>query len=107
MGQLVTQQLGDKANYDSVLHDLTPGPGDKNYVGTPQHNNKVTGVNATAEKPLENLIREALNYDSVCYRQALGIEKTETKQFTPNGVFKSHEFEKQRRSQKALGLANA
>ena len=104
MGQLVTQQLGDKANYDSTLHDLTktssPGPGDKNYVGTPQ--NKVTGANGQAEKPLENLIREALNYDSVCYRQALGIEKTETQQFTPNGVFKSHEFEKQRRSQKAL-----
>ena len=80
MGQLVIQQLGDKTNYDSALHDIgTPstdpsglGPGDKNYVGTPQ--NKVTGANGTAEKPLENLIREALNYDSVCYRQALGID---------------------------------
>ena len=35
-------------------------------------------------KPLENLIREALDYDSVCYKQALGIDLNQI-----NGVTKS------------------
>jgi len=33
----------------------------------------LTGPKASGEKPLENLIRDALAYDSVKYREALGI----------------------------------
>jgi hypothetical protein len=41
--------------------------------------------------PLEDLIREALNYDSTCYREALGIDINSKE---PNGVIKSQEFAK-------------
>ena len=37
-------------------------------------------------EPLEVLIREALNYDSTCYREALGIDINSKE---PNGVIKS------------------
>jgi hypothetical protein len=42
---------------------------------------------------LESLIRNALNYDSTVYKQALGIDNTLTGE--PNGVMKSQEFMKQ------------
>ena len=72
MKSLVIQQLGDKSAYDSTLNDLDNsmnpvGPGGVNYVGTPAMKN-LTGPNANGEKPLENLIREALAYDSVSYK---------------------------------------
>jgi hypothetical protein len=75
MKQLVMQQLGDKSNFDSKVLET-------------EH---LTGPNAKGEKPLENLIKEALDYDSVCYRQALGIDLKQ-----PNGVTKSQEYEKLR-----------
>lgn len=67
MRQLVVQQLGDKNNYDSSLQDLKDeysqaGPGGNDYQGTPAQNKEMS------DKPLEALIREALNYDSVCYK---------------------------------------
>lgn len=34
----------------------------------------LTGPKASGEKPLENLIRDALAYDSVKYREALGVD---------------------------------
>ena len=72
MNSLVLQQLGDKSAYDSTLNDLENsltqfGPGGDLYVGTPAIKN-LTGPNASGEKPLENLIREALAYDSVSYK---------------------------------------
>ena len=78
MKSLVMQQLGDKTNYDSTLGDLEI----------------LTGPDAKGEKPLEKLIKEALDYDSVCYKQALGIDL----QSAPNGVKRSQEFEKLRKS---------
>ena len=41
-------------------------------------------------KELENLIKEALNYDSTVYKQALGSDYAD--QNTPNGVLKSQEL---------------
>lgn len=78
MKNLVMQQLGDKTSYDSTLGDLE----------------MLTGPQAAGEKPLEKLIKDALDYDSVCYKQALGIDLQ-----AANGVKKSHEFEKLRKSQ--------
>ena len=78
MAQLVVQQLGDKGNFDSSLVYL----------------NELTGPDGKGEKSLENLIKEALDYDSVCYKKALGIDLKQ-----PNGVTKSQEFDKLRRSQ--------
>lgn len=45
----------------------------------------LTGPKGSGEKPLENLIRDALAYDSVKYREALGINNN-TKNGQPNGV---------------------
>ena len=59
MKQLVVQQLGDKFGYDSSLNDLD------RYVGA---NTKLA---ANESEPLEGLIRGALNYDSLAYREAL------------------------------------
>lgn len=87
MKQLVIQQLGDKSNFDSTLNDL-----EYNNVDTPSM--KHTGPNANGEKPLERLIKEALDYDSVCYKQALGMDLGR-----PNGVTRSQEFEKMRKGQ--------
>ena len=78
MKSLVMQQLGDKTNYDSSLGDL----------------DQLTGPEAVGEKPLEKLIKDALDYDSVCYNQALGIDLQ-----TANGVKRSQEFSKLRKSQ--------
>jgi len=55
MKVLVQQQLGDKSNYDSSLHDLDShkdrnGPGGADYNGTPK-------VRHDGYEPLENLIR--------------------------------------------------
>jgi hypothetical protein len=58
METVVVQQLGDKGNYDS---------------NQPNHE-MLTGPDGKGEKPLENLIKEALDYDSVCYKKALGID---------------------------------
>ena len=86
---LVQQQLGDKSNYDSSLHDLNShldpknGPGGTEYKGTPKGEHQY--------EPLENLIRQALNYDSTCYKEALGIDINSKE---PNGVIKSQEFSK-------------
>ena len=44
------------------------------FAGDPRKSKELTGPNSQSEKPLENLIREALNYDSVCYKQALGLD---------------------------------
>ena len=46
------------------------GPGNDNYNGTPisKTGKKLTGPDANYEKPLENLIREALEYDSLSYK---------------------------------------
>lgn len=52
MKNIVMQQLGDKNNYDSSLGDLE----------------MLTGPEARGEKPLEKLIKDALDYDSVCYK---------------------------------------
>lgn len=79
MKQLVIQQLGDKHNYDSSLHEL------ENYVNS-------EGLTQQFE-PLENLIRNALNYDSTVYKQALGIDQGTIGE--PNGVMKSQEFQRQ------------
>ena len=59
MRALVIQQLGEKFNYDSSLHDLGQ------YVDNKNHNNE--------NEPLESMIRNALNYDSNVYKEALGI----------------------------------
>ena len=83
MKTLVVQQLGDRANFDSSLHDLTDYVPDS-HIDTP----KMKDV----EQPLEKLIKEALNYDSTVYRQALGVEGSDQM----NGVLKSQEFEKER-----------
>lgn len=54
MKVLVQQQLGDKSNYDSSLHELDSrdpnGPGGVEYNGTPK-------VRNDGYEPLENLIR--------------------------------------------------
>ena len=42
-----------------------------------------------AAEPLEKMIREALNYDSTVYREALGIEINPSNDKEPNGVIKS------------------
>ena len=47
------------------------GPGDNNVVDMTKN---LTGPKASGEKPLENLIRDALAYDSVKYKEALGID---------------------------------
>jgi|TARA_B110000285_G_C15068664_1_gene586666 hypothetical protein len=47
--------------------------------------------NVEEYEPLENLIREALNYDSNLYQAALGIDMNSKE---PNGVIKSQEFAK-------------
>jgi hypothetical protein len=52
MRTLVFQQLGDKDNFDSNIGDL----------------DQLTGPDAKGEQPLERLIKEALDYDSVCYK---------------------------------------
>jgi hypothetical protein len=67
--------LGDRNGYDSALNDL-----DFNKT------QNITKKELNGEKPLENLIKEALNYDSTIYKQALGID---TSQRESNGVIKS------------------
>ena len=66
MKMLVSQQLGDKSNYDTSLRELDS-----------QHKEKeITGIGAMQhEVPLEKLIKEALNYDTNYYKQALGIDE--------------------------------
>lgn len=59
MQQLVVQQLGDKMNYDSSLKELNQYPG--NDVMVEQ-------VDQIEYEPLENLIKQALNYDSNYYK---------------------------------------
>jgi hypothetical protein len=55
MKMLVVQQLGDKFGYDSSLNELEKyvNPNDSNFKLEHKEN-----------EPLENLIRNALNYDS-------------------------------------------
>ena len=77
MQQLVIQQLGDKFNYDSSLHELGQ------FVQNKQSQDNL---------PLESMIRNALNYDSNVYKEALGI--TNQSFGEPNGVLKSQEFAK-------------
>ena len=77
MRELVLQQLGDKSHFDSSLKDLRE---DKPYK-------------EQEYEPLESLIRNALNYDSNIYKQALGISDQTFGE--PNGVVKSQEFQKQ------------
>ena len=77
MNQLVLQQLGDKFGYDSSLRDLQKiDDASEQYKLTQQEN-----------EPLENLIRNALNYDSNVYKEALGIGHQTFGE--PNGVMKS------------------
>lgn len=58
MKMLVAQQLGDKSNYDSSLHELNDN-----------HAMQTTGPAALQhEVPLEKLIRDALNYDTNYYK---------------------------------------
>ena len=59
MHQLVVQQLGDKMNYDSSLRELNQYPGNDVLVEQ---------VDKTEFEPLENLIKQALNYDSNYYK---------------------------------------
>lgn len=73
MKVLVVQQLGDKFGYDSGLNDL------ESYAPNELAYNQM--------EPLENLIRSALNYDSIVYKEALGISHPEIGE--PNGVLKS------------------
>lgn len=64
------------------------GPGGDISVNVKDMKNmtaNLTGPKASGEKPLENLIRDALAYDSVKYREALGIDKS-LKNGQPNGV---------------------
>ena len=77
--ELVAQQLGDKTGYDSSIGDDMQN----------------AGVTASGDKPLENLIKEALNYDSTVYKQALGIDYND-QQNSPNGVIKSQELSRER-----------
>jgi hypothetical protein len=49
--------LGDRNGYDSALNDL-----DFNKT------QNITKKELNGEKPLENLIKEALNYDSTIYK---------------------------------------
>lgn len=67
--RLVVQQLGDKSGYDSTLNELDQSP-DGNTGG--QGSNSLA---QSSEQPLEKMIKEALNYDSTLYKQALGIDK--------------------------------
>jgi hypothetical protein len=67
--------LGDRNGYDSALNDL-----DFNKT------QNITKKELNGEKPLENLIKEALNYDSTIYKQALGIDISQRES---NGVIKS------------------
>ena len=60
MKQLVAQNLGDKSQYDSVLKD----------IGTVGHDA------IPEEPPLEKCIKDALNYDTNHYREALGLDKS-------------------------------
>ena len=77
MKQLVIQQLGHKSDYDSTLNGLDiamNGPGGDGVLANEMKmTQNLTGPKASGEKPLENLIRDALAYDSVKYREALGI----------------------------------
>lgn len=62
--RLVQQQLGDKSGYDSTLNDLdSPGQTGKDHA-----------VGQSGDQPLEKMIKDALNYDSTLYKQALGID---------------------------------
>ena len=80
MKQLVMQQLGDKYGYDSSLNDL------EKYVN-PDDANDQYRLTYQENEPLENLIRNALNYDSNVYKEALGIGHQTFGE--PNGVMKS------------------
>ena len=62
--RLVFQQLGDKSGYDSTLNDLESPDGGK--AGN--------SLQQSSEQPLEALIKDALNYDSTLYKQALGMD---------------------------------
>lgn len=73
MRTLVVQQLGDKFGYDSGLNEL------ESYAPNELAFNQI--------EPLENLIRNALNYDSLVYKEALGISQPNIGE--PNGVLKS------------------
>jgi len=80
MKQLVMQQLGNKYGYDSSLNDL------EKYVN-PDDANGEYRLTYQENEPLENLIRNALNYDSNVYKEALGIGHQTFGE--PNGVMKS------------------
>ena len=83
MKELVVRQLGDKYGYDSSLNELEKyvKPNDPNFQLEYKEN-----------EPLENLIRNALNYDSNVYKEALGIAHQSFGE--PNGVIKSQELQK-------------
>ena len=67
--------MGDRNNYDSSLHELqNPNMEQIDVAENENH------------EPLEDLIRNALNYDSTCYKEALGIDINAKE---PNGVIKS------------------
>ena len=67
MKNLVVQQLGDKYMYDSSLNDL------ENYMNQDGEASELVTAQGREYEPLEQLIKNALNYDSTVYRQALGI----------------------------------
>jgi hypothetical protein len=56
MKQLVSQQLGDKQNYDSSLNDIDA------------YDQQMVIGKVEVYEPLETLIKSALNYDSHVYR---------------------------------------
>ena len=84
MKNLVVQQLGHKYMYDSSLNDL------ENYMNPDGEASELVTAQGTTYEPLEQLIKNALNYDSTVYRQALGISQNDY--LEPNGVMKSQEF---------------
>ena len=64
--RLVMQQLGDKSGYDSTLNDLESPDTKPGGQGN--------ALQQSGEQPLEKMIKDALNYDSTLYKQALGME---------------------------------
>lgn len=70
--ELVVQQLGDKSDYDSTLKDLNPK--NQQLYGVNNAFDGNNGQTGQGEQPLENIMKEALNYDSTLYKQALGID---------------------------------
>ena len=69
--RLVQQQLGDKSAYDSTLNELQTAGQTNTGGGNPSQ---------STDQPLEKMIKDALNYDSSIYKQALGIDQRQDQQ---------------------------